>query len=889
MNKRILSLLLCLFLMLSLALPVYADEPEERVEENVVRELTISTAEEFLEFAENCRLDTYSQNLEVTLKADIDLAGYTFSGVPIFGGVFDGKDHAITGLEITVDGSMLGLFRYLTETAQVQNLRVSGAVQPGGSKNEIGAIAGRNEGVIRNCTFTGTLSGNDYIGGIAGINTVTGIIENCRTEGEFHGNHFVGGIAGENNGVIRECANSATVNTTPLQNSVEIGDITLDTLTNTEDVNTITDIGGIAGISSGVIRKCDNRGNVGYRHMGYNIGGIAGTQTGYIIECNNHGEVQGRKEVGGIVGQMEPVTLIEFTEDAIQILRGQLDTMSALVNRASGNVQSNASGITNELGVMHDQVDTAKDAVDALLPDEENPELPDSDTVIAALGTVAGTFDDMSGSLRKIASATQSTVYNLNKDLNAISGQIGAMSQTLNNASEHLGGTITDVSDLDTAELFAGKVESSRNYGNVLADLNVGGIAGAMAIENDLDMLEDWLTDGESSLNFQAEVRAVILDCRNDGCITGSKQNVGGITGWQSLGLIKSSANTGTVDAGNANYVGGISGMSTGYLRAVYAKCEILGKTYVGGIAGSGTTVTDSLALVKLVDAKEKQGAILGYAEESRSDDENPIAGNLYLCVGTDYGAIDGISYAGKAEPADADDFMAIENLPDLFKTVILHFVYEDGGEAQVELPLGADLEAEKIPTLPEKAGFVAKWDGLEDAELDGKKLALFAVLFVICLLTVFHVIHYAIMTVIVLAAIAFIDRKLLKKLDVALLATFVCFFIVSGNLGRVDAVRDFLQGLLERSTLLTAVGTSQIISNVPAAVLLSGFTGNWQDLLAGVNIGGLGTPIASLASLITLKLYLRHPGAKAGKFLAVFTVANVIGLVILLAFSFMI
>ena len=123
------------------------------------------------------------------------------------------------------------------------------------------------------------------------------------------------------------------------------------------------------------------------------------------------------------------------------------------------------------------------------------------------------------------------------------------------------------------------------------------------------------------------------------------------------------------------------------------------------------------------------------------------------------------------------------------------------------------------------------------------------------------------------------------KKLDVALLATFVCFFIVSGNLGRVDAVREFLQGLLERNALLTAVGTSQIISNVPAAVLLSGFTDNWQALLAGVNIGGLGTPVASLASLITLKLYLRHPGANAGKFLAAFTLANGLGLVLLLAF----
>jgi len=94
-----------------------------------------------------------------------------------------------------------------------------------------------------------------------------------------------------------------------------------------------------------------------------------------------------------------------------------------------------------------------------------------------------------------------------------------------------------------------------------------------------------------------------------------------------------------------------------------------------------------------------------------------------------------------------------------------------------------------------------------------------------------------------------------------------------------------FLQALLERSTLLTAAATSQIISNVPAAVLLSEFTNQWRPLLEGVNIGGLGTPIASLASLITLKLYLRWPQAKAGRFLMVFTLANVIGLVVLLTF----
>ena len=165
------------------------------------------------------------------------------------------------------------------------------------------------------------------------------------------------------------------------------------------------------------------------------------------------------------------------------------------------------------------------------------------------------------------------------------------------------------------------------------------------------------------------------------------------------------------------------------------------------------------------------------------------------------------------------------------------------------------------------------------------KKLLVYGGLFALCLLTVFRVIPYPVTTAIVILVLALMDRKMLKEIDFMLLITFVCFFVVSENLGRVEAIRDFLQNLLGRSTLLTAVGASQIISNVPAAVLLSGFTDQWKTLLAGVNIGGLGTPIASLASLITLKLYLRWPGARIGTFMWVFTLANLAGLVILLGF----
>lgn len=164
--------------------------------------------------------------------------------------------------------------------------------------------------------------------------------------------------------------------------------------------------------------------------------------------------------------------------------------------------------------------------------------------------------------------------------------------------------------------------------------------------------------------------------------------------------------------------------------------------------------------------------------------------------------------------------------------------------------------------------------------------LAVYALLFLLCLFTVLRVVPYPVTTGAIVVILFILNKSLLKQIDYMLLLTFVCFFIVSENLGQVNFVREFLQNLLARNTLLTSAGASQIISNVPAAVLLSGFTDQWRDLLAGVNIGGLGTPIASLASLITLKLYMRWPDADTLHFLGVFMAANVAGLVILLTFT---
>jgi Na+/H+ antiporter NhaD/arsenite permease-like protein len=120
---------------------------------------------------------------------------------------------------------------------------------------------------------------------------------------------------------------------------------------------------------------------------------------------------------------------------------------------------------------------------------------------------------------------------------------------------------------------------------------------------------------------------------------------------------------------------------------------------------------------------------------------------------------------------------------------------------------------------------------------------------------------------------------------DYPLLFTFVCFFIFSGNMARIDVVRDFFSALLDRSVLVFSTLSCQVISNVPSAILLSQFTDNYRELLLGVNIGGAGTLIASLASLITFREYVSHNPGRAGSYIARFSAFNFTFLIVLLAF----
>ena len=168
---------------------------------------------------------------------------------------------------------------------------------------------------------------------------------------------------------------------------------------------------------------------------------------------------------------------------------------------------------------------------------------------------------------------------------------------------------------------------------------------------------------------------------------------------------------------------------------------------------------------------------------------------------------------------------------------------------------------------------------------LERRKTALYMLLFALSIAIVFRGIPYWTGLVIIPIVLYFTDKKALASVDYPLLLTFVFFFIFSGNMGRIDIVRDFFSSILEKSTLLVSVLSCQVISNVPSSILLSQFTHNYRELLVGVNIGGAGTLIASLASLITFREYVSHNPGKSFYYIKLFSFFNFGFLIILTGF----
>ena len=656
----------------------------------------ISSEAELRDLAASCALDTWSRDKNVVLDSDLTLADPSFLPIPTFGGSFDGQGHTIHNVSITDSLSPVGLFGVVQAGGSVRSLHVVGTVTPSGDGRSVGGIAGENNGAIEKCSFTGTVSGQVYVGGIAGHTGASGSILVCETRGAVIGDSMTGGITGYNEGLLADCTNSACVNVESTDPRLDLEDLDL-----TPDLSKLgqanagassADTGGIAGYSAGTLSDCVNHGAVGYQHIGYNTGGVVGRSCGQLLRCRNDGSIAGRKDVGGVVGQIEPYIQVDASPTYLSELNRQLYELKSLTDQAANDAQDGAGDVSGRLNDMNDYL---KDA----LSDPQDP--------LAAITGFGSRLKDLNNS----ASGSVDTVADDLRDINSKFNEVSNTVLAAISAASDPASVISDGSQGNIDKITLGKTSACTNSGAVSGDVNTGGIAGSIAIEYELDPEDDVSADLDGEYRRQYEYRAVVQQCANTGAVSAKRSNTGGIAGRMDLGLIISCESYGSVESDSGSCVGGIAGLTAATVRSSYAKCTLSGKKYVGGIVGSGvaersdgsaSTVTGCWSLVDITGCQQYEGAISGA-------DTGTFTDNYF--VSDTLAGINRQSFAGRAEPVSFDTLAAAEGMPGGMTAFTLSFVSDGKVLTSRTFSYGASFDSSVYPPLPEKDGIYAHWD----------------------------------------------------------------------------------------------------------------------------------------------------------------------------------
>lgn len=666
----------------------------------------ISSEAELRDLAASCALDTWSRDKNVVLDSDLTLADPSFLPIPTFGGSFDGQGHTIHNVSITDSLSPAGLFGVVQAGGSVRSLHVVGTVTPSGDGRSVGGIAGENNGAIEKCSFTGTVSGQVYVGGIAGHTGASGSILACETRGAVIGDSMTGGITGYNEGLLADCTNSACINVESTDPRLDLEDLDL-----TPDLSKLgqanagassADTGGIAGYSAGTLSDCVNHGAVGYQHIGYNTGGVVGRSCGQLLRCRNDGAIAGRKDVGGVVGQIEPYIQVDASPTYLSELNRQLYELKSLTDQAANDAQDGAGDVSDRLNDMNDYL---KDA----LSDPQDP--------LAAITGFGSRLNDLNNS----ASGSVDTVADDLRDINSKFNEVSNTVLAAISAAGDPASVISDGSQGNIDKITLGKTSACTNSGAVSGDVNTGGIAGSIAIEYELDPEDDVSADLDGEYRRQYEYRAVVQQCANTGAVSAKRSNTGGIAGRMDLGLIISCESYGSVESDSGSCVGGIAGLTAATVRSSYAKCTLSGKKYVGGIVGSGvaeksdgsaSTVTGCWSLVDITGCQQYEGAVSGA-------DTGTFTDNYF--VSDTLAGINRQSFAGRAEPVSFDTLAAAEGMPGGMTTFTLSFVSDGKVLTSRTFSYGASFDSSVYPPLPEKDGIYAHWDrtDLRDLHLD--------------------------------------------------------------------------------------------------------------------------------------------------------------------------
>ena len=708
------SLLLLLALALSLCPAVSAEDAEAH------EVIHIRTEQDLLALARDCSLDTWSDGKKVVLDNDISLSSVSFDSIPIFNGEFDGGHHTIYDLELRSAQSPCGFILETGPDANIYDLNISGSVVTWGDDSVVGGLVGLNRGVIGSCSFTGEVSALSKVGGIAGRNDSTGIIINCRASGSVQGLSQTGGIAGENAGGISACENLCFVNTESVDPALRLEAIDTSSILNfiqslrTDNAGITTDTGGIVGNSSGFIENCVNSGTVGYLHLGYNVGGVAGHSSGYVSGCQNNGEVYGRKDVGGVVGQGEP--LLEITQ-AKSLLDGVANRLYALhrsVSDVIADIQSVAGDISDRFDLISDYLEPIADAVSLL-------DLTDPESAFYLQSVIYDNIEGITNEVTAMSEISDDEAAILLDDLTDINDNAAALSNTAIQAVGALSGgqsaddILVDSSEAEESALVYGKIADCGNSGSVYGDSNVGGIVGGPSEESEVDPESELRSGASSFVQRQLDLRAVITGCVNRGAVTAKHQCVGGIVGKMDFGLVSRCASYGPLVLEDGDYAGGVSGLCYGRIRGCWAKCSLSGKRYIGGVVGNGyrsdrgddksSTVSDCYALTEILGAPQFAGAISGGGEGNYEN-------NFFVPAG--FAGLDRLSIHGKAEPISFEDYAAVESLPEESKRFTLRFVVEDTVIKELPFSYGASFDRSVFPEVERQERAYAVWDRTE-------------------------------------------------------------------------------------------------------------------------------------------------------------------------------
>ncbi|MDY2700584.1 MAG: PT domain-containing protein [Lachnospiraceae bacterium] len=866
MNKKIFSFFMILILGISIPfncinMIAHANPgisyTEAGTEYDLSNAIHISSVKDLKNISEKCISDTWSRNKVFVLEANLDLSDSEFTSIPTFGGIFLGQGHTISGLSFSGGSNNTGLFRYVQESGEIYHLSISGTASAEGTHQGLSLLVGCNYGLISGCNTSGNITGEDQVGSIAGVNEISGVIMSCMSSGVVYGRHLVGGIAGENKGSILNSSNHCFVNTTASDGNVDLTNLelndTVTTILTTENASSVTDVGGIAGCNSGIIRACTNSGSIGHPHVGYNVGGIAGSQVGYIEGCINYGLLNGRKDVGGIVGQMEPSSEMEYAEDTLKKLNTEFDKLHDLLTQLDRDASGASTALTNQINKLLASVRNAQSATDAMMTNvgdyfsdfskltdlttlsspkpislseiasslatpsvspSESPSVtptatptgapteapteapiethaetpidaPDATPTATPAETPSDPFRagwaegwpspsiDVSGNnyhidwekAEKEVNQAQQNVYNdaskllsdtqriaqsqaailssriysaqgsLSGSVSSIISDMEALNSMANNENQIIlndiqaivdelnvitdlitdpdttdpDDIITDVSDNDQPADTSGKVMNCTNNGKINGDLNVGGIAGSLSRENDIDPEDDFNLDSKST-NIRYKERIVIRQCENRGDVEGKRDCIGGIAGGMSLGSIIDCISGGTISS-EGNMVGGIVGSSSSNVRSSSAKCTLKGANKIGGIAGFGTNISDCYSMIQIHGGENYLGSIAG------DIDADAEISNNYFVEGCPSG-IDGITREGMAEALSYEQFMESPDLPDVFQNLSLTFVADNKTVSVVTIQYGDTFDPDSLPDIPAKEGYAAEWSDFDQSAI---------------------------------------------------------------------------------------------------------------------------------------------------------------------------